>query len=115
MAASPTPATLGLRWVAHVVDGLLLAWTISAAQFLLVSDFEMLTDPERMRGTGFHFAAFIVSAELYYFGCKCFLCIAHAAMVALSSTVYNARIIQSGNYLSRRVIVTLSQYSMRNF
>src|SRR5688572_13529015 len=31
-SASPTPATLGLRWVAHVVDGLLLAWTISAVQ-----------------------------------------------------------------------------------
>jgi hypothetical protein len=52
-SASPTPATLGLRWVAHVVDGLLLAWTISAVQFLLVEDFEILTESERMRGTGF--------------------------------------------------------------
>jgi len=36
-------------------------------------------------------------------------------MVALNGQVYNAAIIQSGNYLSRRVIVTASQYSILNF
>lgn len=48
-SAAPTPATLGLRWVAHFMDGLLLTWLVSVIQFSLI-DLDQLTDPQRMRG-----------------------------------------------------------------
>ncbi len=45
-SASPTPATLGLRWLAYVVDYLLLAWMVAAIQFSLL-DIDALTDPQQ--------------------------------------------------------------------
>jgi uncharacterized RDD family membrane protein YckC len=49
-STAPTPGTLGLRFLAMMIDNLVLAPIVMICEFLLVPDLDLLTEMERGRG-----------------------------------------------------------------